>query len=358
MNMHNRMGHPNMAVVLPTIRPDAFSAWWNAWYPILRNKATIIVVWDMFRKDNKLNEFVHSAPENNYYHLFRDDGEKYGPVITDCYQSDSIRNLGFLKATELGCPIIATLDDDVLPIDNLWPDRMMQRIGRWVDPVTFYPCSFRTRGLPASDRYKRMVVLHHGLWEGIPDIYARDQWSQPFEVLDGKEHPVRTVPSGQLFPMCGMNISFDTAILPAMYFWPQKKYRRYGDIWCGLVAKRVADLCGFAVTSGDPVVYHNRLSDTAANMKAEATGTDLNNHLWYRVENARPIAAVPAEHYVGSLPIETTIALADELKDLLDDAGCDLKGWISLVRQASRTGEDCIRQQAIDSGVIGVEHLL
>jgi reversibly glycosylated polypeptide/UDP-arabinopyranose mutase len=52
---------------------------------------------------------------------------------------------------------------------------------------------------------------------------------------------VMTVPKGVLYPMCGMNLAFDRALIgPAMYFGLQGEGQpigRYDDMWAGWCSK-------------------------------------------------------------------------------------------------------------------------
>ena len=305
-----------MAVVVPTHLPEMFEVWRRAWLPALEGKVDIITVWDMPRSQLSSGFVDHETT------LFWEDGEKYGSLIGDCHKSSSMRNLGFLKAAELGYTYIGTLDHDTLPTDNLWVDRMLQCLSRTVDPYTFWPAQFRTRGM--AEPFQVPVILHHGLWEGIPDVYAKDQYV--FEMLDGKQHPVVTIPYGTLAPLCGMNIAFHRKFLPAMYFWPQKKYVRWDDIWCGLIAKRVADIVGFSVTSGSPTVYHNRLSDRVKSAKDEENGMRLNRDLWTLLVTNWP-RQNRCETFTDPI-FESTKKVIDLLpNDLLKDAGCDYPAW-------------------------------
>lgn len=322
-------GSIELAVVVPSIRPEAMVKWLQRWRDILdRPDVVLIVVWDM-PAAGWTDPFVSTVviPNRRISHYFWDDiGEYKDLVPTKC---DSVRNLGFLRAAKMGAKYIATLDDDVYPTDNLWVEKMLRCLKRTVDPFIFNTCSFRTRGIPTA-RQDAEVMLHHGLWQGIPDVYAKDQ--EVFEMLDGVSTPVRTVPYGQMFTMCGMNIAFPTYMLPAMYFWPQDKYRRYGDIWCGLFAKRVIDIMNGAVTSGSPVIYHDRLSDRAKNLEAETAGEGMNNRLWLEMNN------LWVNHDDVAFDNETNVAdiaeaLANRIQPLLNETGANLKEWIKVTRR-------------------------
>lgn len=307
-----------LAVVVPSIRPEAMEKWLDKWkFLLTRDDVEVIIVWDMFRKDHPGVIDVASTQ------LFHDDIGDYKDLVPT--KSDSVRNLGFLKAAELGAKYIATLDDDVYPTDNLWVEKMIHNLKRDVNPYVFKPCSFTTRGTPSNMHVP--VILHHGLWQGIPDVYAKDQYE--YEILDGQQTPVKTIPHGQLFPMCGMNIAFWRELLPAMYFWPQSKYRRYGDIWCGLVAKRTIDIMGYAVTSGSPVVYHDRMSNREKNKEHEEEGSSSNDRFWRGMvetwPNIKTLESVTLADVVDEI--------ADEIQPFTSAVDANLKEWVKVTRK-------------------------
>ena len=132
---------------------------------------------------------------------------------------------------------------------------------------------------------KEHCVLNHGLWCGVPDIDAETQIAlgphPGFTLID------QIIPRAQFFAMCGMNLAFRRVMLPAMYFLlmgPTWSFDRFGDIWCGLFAKAVADHLGFAVHSGAPYVVHERASDAKVNLKKEAPGYVVNEWLWRTID--------------------------------------------------------------------------
>lgn len=57
-------------------------------------------------------------------------------------------------------------------------------------------------------------------------------------------------------------------------------YDRFGDIWCGIFAKKIADHLGYRISSGKPVIYHARASNKYKNLVKEARGIEINEFLW------------------------------------------------------------------------------
>lgn len=57
-------------------------------------------------------------------------------------------------------------------------------------------------------------------------------------------------------------------------------FDRFGDIWCGIFMKKICDHLGWSVSSGMPYIRHERASDPFKNLRKEANGIEVNEHLW------------------------------------------------------------------------------
>src|SRR5258708_30207676 len=147
-------------------------------------------------------------------------------------------------------------------------------------------------------------MIHHGLWSNVPDLDASRKLMMP-DLRLKPATTVKRVPEGRFFPMCGMNLAFRPAMIPALYFLlmgrhrdgSQLPYDRFGDIWAGVFAKKVADHLGFAVSSRAPSILHSRASNPEMNLQKETPGYPVNEVLWQTVEAVGPSAAtLPAGH--------------------------------------------------------------
>jgi hypothetical protein len=134
-----------------------------------------------------------------------------------------------------------------------------------------------------------------------------------------------------------MNLAFRPAMIPALYFllmgkdregnaWP---YDRFGDIWAGVFAKKVADHLGFTISSGAPSILHSRASNPEANLVKETPGYPVNEVLWRRVDAIRLCA-------------DTVVGCYEQIAESLDlqgDYWATLKSamrvWASLFDRAS-----------------------
>jgi reversibly glycosylated polypeptide / UDP-arabinopyranose mutase len=161
------------------------------------------------------------------------------------------------------------------------------------------------RGYPQTGLSFRPTVINHGLWSGIPDLDAETQLETPppYEYSKGR---YEYIPYGSYYPMSGMNVAFGREMVPAMYFglmghhlymdsdWG---YHRYGDIWAGILSKRIADHLGYAVRTGSPWVEHERASDPHVNKLKEGTAKAANEWFWQRVDAVKLTKSTVKEAY-------------------------------------------------------------
>jgi hypothetical protein len=272
-------------VVVPTTRASSLVEFLDAWREELA-EATILVV-----EDSPEQTFT-AADENvrhfAWCHIDADLGESSWiiPRNTGC-----IRSFGCWVASQMDADMIVALDDDVRP-DPAHPEFLNAHWARLQSASDPAWTSTLTRSGPRGQPYfitdrQPQVVLNHGLWSGVPDFDA------PTELVSGRvaisaEWVDQTIARGRYFPMCSMNIAWRPEFTPAMYFLlmgPDYRFDRFGDIWAGILAKRVADHLGLAVNSGSPAVLHQRASNVFTNLEKESRGLATNEMFWRAVDS-------------------------------------------------------------------------
>jgi len=84
-----------------------------------------------------------------------------------------------------------------------------------------------------------------------------------------------------------MNIAFDPQVVPALYFLLMGSkwgLDRFGDIWAGIIVKKIFDHLGYSVNSGEPFVVHHRASNVWDNLQKEISGLEINEELWKAID--------------------------------------------------------------------------
>lgn len=284
-------------VVVPTAREASVAEFLAAWEHELSG-ATVVVV-----QDGPKPTFSVSGANVRHF-AWCDIEDQLGDVAWIIPRgSGCIRSFGCWAAYQMHPHMIVALDDDARP-DPDHPEFLRAHWSRlqhasdsaWVSTLD----ASSPRGMPyyATDR-KPSVVLNHGLWSGVPDFDAATQLLSSRVKLSA-EWSDQTIPRGSYFPMCSMNLAWRPEFTAAMYFLlmgPGYAFDRFGDIWGGVLAKRVADHLGLAVNSGSPCVIHERASDVFTNLVKESRGLAANEKFWRAVDSVVLTAeSVPAAY--------------------------------------------------------------
>lgn len=296
-----------VAVVIPTIRESSFNRFLEEWKEeLLDNKkfdVRLIVI-----EDNPSKTFLIKEHKNISHYSWKDietELKKDSWIIPR--RTDCVRSYGYFKAYQMNPDIIITLDDDCYPlykylpnepklnfIDEHWKKLTSGTESKdcWVSTIK----DLRPRGIPyknISRNKKSYPILNHGLWYNVPDFDGMTQM-QAKQTSNLKGYAIQqNIPKGMYFPMCGMNLAWKSEATPALYFLLMGKdrdnkpwgFERFGDIWSGIIFKKIADHLNFDITSGSPIIWHDRASDPISNMNKEKPGIIANEFFWEVIDN-------------------------------------------------------------------------
>lgn len=263
----------NIAVVVPTIRPESMKTFMEAWQPFFDKHDVEFV-----KVEDGENPTVYHGAKPLVWPADILMGEH-----ADCLTNFNagIRNLGFAYIAKFLPEVeyIITLDDDEVPIGDPIQDHLDALNSRV--PVSWISTAVDdyTRGFPYGIREEAEVVLSHGVWEGVAD------WDAPTQLVKGSHRPIEfyrgPVPKGVYFPVCSMNLAFKRCMLPYIYQAPWALgIKRFDDILAGVEMKREIDKHGWAAVTGYARVHHERASNVFTNLENEATGMRMNETFW------------------------------------------------------------------------------
>lgn len=272
-------------VVVPTAREESVIGFLDAWRHEL-SSATILVIEDGPERSFRV------TGENVRHLAWCDIDAELGDAAWIIPRgSGCVRSFGCWAAAQMNPEMIVALDDDTRPdplhsgfLDAHWARLQGGADIAWSSTLD----AASPRGMPYFEMARQSpVVLNHGLWSGVPDFDAATQLvSSRMEIPCGWSD--QTIARGRYFPMCSMNIAWRTEFTPAMYFLlmgPEYPFDRFGDIWAGVLAKRVADHLGLAMNSGSPGILHQRASNVFANLAKESRGLAVNETFWRAVDS-------------------------------------------------------------------------
>jgi hypothetical protein len=323
------------AVVVPTNRPERCREFICCWSEIFKKHQVCLYVIE----DGPRVTFRHELADRHF--SWKDIDIELGKMADIIpRKSASVRNFGFYKAYQEGMDYILTLDDDVVPGDGDLIEEFEKVFisGAPLSPYLnlfellseFQDSHLFPRGFPISDRKSREVLVQTGVWNGSLDLDGMTQLlcSDP-ESRWKFMKSVISVPIGAAVTLSSMNLAFKRQAVPMMYqldMGGNGCYNRWGDIWAGLVAKRICDNLGYPVVVNTKAsVQHSRLSDPFANLESEAPGYVINEKIWRGLLLTQQNFKTIEENYKHiSYMIETVCAN--------DTLAISMRKWLKLLR--------------------------
>jgi Reversibly glycosylated polypeptide len=286
------------ALIVPTARPGSLIDFLTRWRPWPWDAAVVIEDAPEITLDRAQLVELADGRDVALYSWKEIEAELAQPWIISRRDS-AIRAFGFWKGWQRGAETLFTLDDDCYPTDDDFVQGHLdnlERTPRWESTVP----GLRVRGLP----YKNLgnldtVRASIGLWSGVPDLDAVQSLANEVGATDAAlvaRVSTRVLPSEQYFPISGMNLAVSRDVACLMYYPPMGQdspYRRFDDIWCGLVLQRVFRHLGFRIVCGRPLVDHQRASNPFVNLEKEGAGVRENERIWEAVDGVELTATTP-----------------------------------------------------------------
>lgn len=319
------------ACVIPSCRRTSLDQFLEKWYPFPWNRT--IVVWDGDPADTP--DLGSGISVYCWQQMCMTEAAINRPIFS---RGDSaIRCYGFLKAVAGGADYVFTLDDDCYPEGDPYHsfvERHFQNL-HWIPAAASSVPGVHVRGLPYGDIQRSVTVgVSMGLWMKHADMDSIHTILKAPGTEAGFMPPrgVRVMSPDQLFPFCGMNFAFRSAMLPALFFprmGTHSKYSRFDDIWAGLVMQKAAQAADYGVVVGEPFVIHDRASKPLDNHRREAPGLGMNEWLWEEFSKVR------CHSHAVSLAV---LHIADHLNraahnspdpSYVEEWALDLKAWLA-----------------------------
>jgi hypothetical protein len=252
--------------------------------------------------DYRLQRGIYLSPEQQ---------EKYDPALSEAIGWNCIqrRNFGFLWAKDLGADVIASVDDDNIPLEG-WGESLL--VGQQIevdyyttdlpafDPVgaTNYPHLWH-RGYPLQlvsrrnysekTRKTASVDIQADFWNGDPDVDALCRMEHaPHCQFDPRCFPMA---ANKMGPFNSQNTFLSKDVLEHYFVFPH--VGRMDDIWPSYYVQSK----GFRVVYGRPSVYQQRNAhDLTLDLRQEYVGYENNLRIVQRlVDDPQSIFAYAPE---------------------------------------------------------------
>lgn len=288
-----------IALVVPSIREESFNRFVSEWRATgLFHRVDVILMEDNPTKTFNVTIDMMNHGEN-VTHLCWEDIDRHAWSWIIPRRSDTVRSFAYWSAYKMGYEYLMTMDDDCYPepgYENLDEQhlQLLERT-RWFNTLN----NVRPRGTPYKNTGHRKVYVNHGLWTNVLDYDAPQQLVNP--VPETFTHDNRIVPHGAYFSFCGMNAIWRREAMVLSYHMlmgqrmtvlgddnrpvlDKLPFDRFGDIWCGIIQKKICDHLGWAVSSGTPYIHHDRASNPFTNLRKEANGIEVNEWFWEQID--------------------------------------------------------------------------
>lgn len=341
-------------VIVPTIREDCFLDFLSSWRNLFKYHNVDLKIME----DNPQKSF--QIPENNlniehysWENIEKDLKDKEWIISR---RTDCVRSYALIKTYQnKSYDFILSLDDDVRPhrkynghIDIIKEYEKVFNYKYNFSPYYNVASNLNSkmiddkiymRGYPFKYRKKSKVVLQYGVWQKTPDLDAITQLQYPIDDADFTNNNIVPIPKYSATTCCAMNFAIRREYIPIMYqllMGKNKKeesfgFDRWGDIWSGLLAKRILDeIDGGMVINNAAKIDHIRASNVATNLKKESSGYILNESLWEKLIHAK---------IEGSNVLDLYMDLAYNIKnhkifgDFSDKLSLGMIEWINILKQ-------------------------
>ena len=240
----------------------------------------IIIVGDLKTPHKEYQELEYE--NDNLYYMHPDEQESEYKELSDAIGWNKImrRNLGFVRAYEMGADIVASIDDDNIPYENWGDDVFVGKeiiVDCWkADNGVFDPLSITNanymwhRGYPSEliptrnnvkymGKVKRTPLVQADLWDGVPDVDAMSRIIYNPRI---KLNVTAPYCSTDIAPFNSQNTFLAREVIP--YYMVLPHAGRMDDIWGAYILQKHFPN---SVIFNKPTVYQERHEPHARNMK-------------------------------------------------------------------------------------------
>ena len=274
----------NLTCVVAISNEKSFRKFHKAWSNELEGQKLIII-------ENNAGKTFQIKDEDithlSWVDIDSDLGKNYWIIPRN---SPALISYGCWKATKRGAEIIVILDENSEPGNKPVLKRHAEVLNSheeenaWTEILK----NIKPKGVPFHNRNRKLpIALNHGMWTENAVLDAATELSLN---SDSPEISVNEtiIPRGHYFSMSSINLAFTSDIAPLMYFLlmgDEYPFEGFGDIWCGVIAKKILDHLNLGCRSGDPFVKNFKEIDIWKSLRSEASTLPVNESLWEKIDS-------------------------------------------------------------------------
>ena len=274
---------------------NSFREFYKAWENELKEVQLLVV-------ENNAGQTFDCRSENTKHYSWvdidRDLGKNYWIIPRN---SSSILSYGCYKASS-EADIIIILDENARPESEGVIKKHIELLNQTHEEKSWTNIleNIKPKGVPFHNISRKVpLYMNHGMWTENAVLDAATELS-----LSHKSPEISCnstlIPRGHYFSMSSINLAIRSEIAPLMYFLLMGNdypFEGFGDIWAGVIAKKVMDHLNMGVRSGAPFVENHKEIDIWKSLRAESNTLPVNESLWEKIDSTILTASTPATCY-------------------------------------------------------------
>lgn len=209
----------------------------------------------------------------DFYSIERQQSLKFKLAKTLPLKHYARKNLGYLIAISKGAEIIIETDDDNLPLESFWNNRIKKvhafllNNGGWVNVYKYFTeAHIWPRGFALENIMDDLPIINNkvlidcpiqqGLADKNPDVDAIYRLTLPLPITFNKSNSI-ALGKNSICPFNSQNTTWFKEAFPLLYL-PSHCSFRMTDIWRSFVAQRIAWSCGWPILFHQSTVWQER----------------------------------------------------------------------------------------------------
>jgi hypothetical protein len=228
----------------------------------------------------------------DFYSIERQQSLKFHLAKNLPVKNYARKNLGYLIAIGKGAEIIIETDDDNMPLQGFWDNRLLLANAHllnckgWVNVYKYFteahiwPRGFAIENikteLPSLEK-KELVIcpIQQGLADGNPDVDAIYRLTLPLPIIFNKADSI-AVGNNSFCPFNSQNTTWFKEAFPLLYL-PSHCSFRMTDIWRSFIAQRIAWTCNWPILFHQSTVWQERNDHNLMNDFRDEISGYINN---------------------------------------------------------------------------------
>lgn len=266
---------------------DSYRHFYENWKNELTDVANLLIV-----ENNATHTFdpkEKNVTQLSWHDIDTDLGKNYWIIPRN---SSALISYGCYKAVKAGAKHLIILDEKSEPVEEGFFKQHLQYLSQEEEEDSWHDilANIKPKGVPFYNRQRKSpVMLNHGMWTENAILDAAVQLSITSETGEINVNE-GIVPQGHYFSLSNINLSFNSEIAPLMYFLLMGTHNDfpfdgYGDIWCGIIAKKIMDHLNWGCRSGLPFVVNKQESNVWKTLKNDSNSLPVNESFWEKIDS-------------------------------------------------------------------------